>query len=55
MDAFKRWWKGKDSNFRRHKSADLQSAAINHSATLPSEVERIMAVFKSKVKHFLQK
>lgn len=30
-----KWWKGKDSNLRRHKSADLQSAAINRSATLP--------------------
>ena len=29
------WWKGKDSNLRRQKSADLQSAAINHSATFP--------------------
>ncbi len=29
------WWKGEDSNLRTRKRADLQSAAINHSATLP--------------------
>jgi hypothetical protein len=31
----KKWWKGQDSNLRTRKRADLQSAAINHSATLP--------------------
>ncbi len=29
------WWKGVDSNHRTQKRADLQSAAINHSATFP--------------------
>ena len=29
------WWRGLDSNQRRCKPADLQSAAINHSATSP--------------------
>jgi hypothetical protein len=28
-------WRGQGSNLRRHSSADLQSAAINHSATPP--------------------
>ena len=31
------WWKGKDSNFRRLTSTDLQSVAFNHSATLPTQ------------------
>ena len=30
-----KWWKGVDSNHRTQKRADLQSAAINHSATFP--------------------
>ena len=30
-----RWWRGLDSNQRRRTSADLQSAAFNHSATPP--------------------
>src|SRR5579871_3881921 len=29
------WWRGKDSNLRRPKSADLQSAAFDRSATPP--------------------
>ena len=29
------WWAGQDSNLRRLASADLQSAAIGHSATYP--------------------
>ena len=29
------WWRGLDSNQRTRKRADLQSAAINHSATPP--------------------
>ncbi len=29
------WWRGLDSNQRTRKRADLQSAAINHSATSP--------------------
>ena len=31
----KSWWRGLDSNQRTRKRADLQSAAINHSATSP--------------------
>ncbi len=31
----KTWWRGLDSNQRTRKRADLQSAAINHSATPP--------------------
>ena len=33
------WWKGVDSNHRTQKRADLQSAAINHSATFPKILE----------------
>src|SRR5262249_5414532 len=29
------WWRGKDSNLRRHKPADLQSAPFGHSGTSP--------------------
>ncbi len=46
------WWKGKDSNLRTPKRADLQSAAFNHSATLPptgrpdrQQSSRIIAIF----------
>ena len=31
-----RWWRRLDSNQRRHSSADLQSAAIDRSATPPT-------------------
>jgi hypothetical protein len=31
----KKWWKGQDLNLCTLTRADLQSAAINHSATLP--------------------
>jgi hypothetical protein len=34
------WWKGVDSNHRTLARADLQSAAINHSATLPAMLPR---------------
>ena len=33
----KLWWTGKGSNLRRVNSTDLQSVAINHSATCPFE------------------
>ena len=33
------WWRGLDSNQRTRKRADLQSAAINHSATPPQGIE----------------
>ena len=29
------WWRGEDSNLRRHKPADLQSAPFGHSGTSP--------------------
>ena len=29
------WWRGKDLNFRRPKSTDLQSVAFDRSATPP--------------------
>jgi len=31
-----KWWRGKDSNLRRHKSTDLQSVAFDRSATPPN-------------------
>ena len=30
-----KWWAGKDSNLRRRKPADLQSAPFSHSGTYP--------------------
>src|SRR5699024_12493190 len=30
------WWRGRDSNSRTRKGADLQSAAFSHFATPPS-------------------
>ena len=37
FDIFKSWWTGEDSNLRSSQgAADLQSAAINHSATCPT-------------------
>ena len=29
------WWRGEDSNLRRHEPADLQSAPFNHFGTSP--------------------
>ncbi len=29
------WWAGKDSNLRRRKPADLQSALFDHFSTYP--------------------
>lgn len=31
----KKWWRGMDSNHRRHKPTDLQSAPFGHSGTSP--------------------
>jgi hypothetical protein len=33
--AVENWWRGEDSNLRRHKPADLQSAPFGHSGTSP--------------------
>ena len=38
------WWRGLDSNQRTRKRADLQSAAINHSATSPRANRRLCHV-----------
>ena len=34
------WWRGKDSNLRRHKPADLQSAPFGRSGTPPHHGRR---------------
>jgi hypothetical protein len=39
-DHQEKWWKGLDSNQCTLTRADLQSAAFNHSATLPSGSRR---------------
>ncbi len=39
------WWKGLDSNQRTLARADLQSAAINHSATLPAGARLLAGKF----------
>ena len=33
--SLRHWWRGEDSNLRRHKPADLQSAPFGHSGTSP--------------------
>ena len=33
--AMTTWWRGEDSNLRRHEPADLQSAPFNHFGTSP--------------------
>ena len=38
-----KWWKGLDSNQCTLTRADLQSAAFNHSATLPSGLLRTLS------------
>ena len=37
-------WAGLDSNQRRHKPADLQSAPFGHFGTSPRELERAMGI-----------
>ena len=32
------WWRGEDSNLRRHTPADLQSAPFGHSGTSPQQI-----------------
>ena len=38
------WWRGKDSNLRRHKSADLQSAPVGRLGTPPANEPRIFGL-----------
>src|SRR5215475_5811385 len=33
------WWRGKDSNLRRRKPADLQSAPVGRLGTPPGKIE----------------
>src|SRR5215469_6678177 len=37
-----RWWRGKDSNLRRRKPADLQSAPVGRLGTPPQNEPRIV-------------
>lgn len=37
-----RWWRGMDSNHRRRKPTDLQSAPFSHSGTPPSRENEII-------------
>ena len=36
-----KWWREKDLNLRTLARADLQSAAIDHSATSPTELFKL--------------
>src|SRR5205085_3137123 len=38
-----RWWRGKDSNLRRRKPADLQSAPVGRLGTPPQNEPRILS------------
>ena len=44
-----RWW-GMDSNHRRRKPTDLQSAPFSHSGTPPEREIRIIPYFEKSVK-----
>ena len=37
------WWRGKDSNLRRHKPADLQSAPVGRLGTPPRTESRVFS------------
>src|SRR5580765_6625492 len=37
-----KWWRGKDSNLRRRKPADLQSAPVGRLGTPPQNEPRIL-------------
>ncbi len=43
----KLWWAGKDSNLRRPKSADLQSAPVDRLGTYPHIVKSEILISKS--------
>ena len=38
------WWRGEDSNLRRHTPADLQSAPFGHSGTSPHALDALDAL-----------
>ena len=46
------WWRGKDSNLRTPKRADLQSAAIDRSATPPSKPACSLPVTAKRASYF---
>ena len=46
------WWRGKDSNLRRHKPADLQSAPVGRLGTPPANEPRIFGPKSSRVNVF---
>src|SRR5215470_10398086 len=47
------WWRGKDSNLRRRKPADLQSAPVGRLGTPPQNEPRILILRWRGVNAFL--
>ena len=47
------WWRGKDSNLRRRKPADLQSAPVGRLGTPPQNEPRILILRWQGVNAFL--
>src|SRR5262252_3987812 len=47
------WWRGKDSNLRRRKPADLQSAPVGRLGTPPQNEPRIVVLLRRGVNAFL--
>src|SRR5215472_18706542 len=47
------WWRGKDSNLRRRKPADLQSAPVGRLGTPPQNEPRILILLRRGVNAFL--
>src|SRR5215510_5575828 len=43
------WWRGKDSNLRRRKPADLQSAPVGRLGTPPQNEPRILILLRRGV------
>src|SRR5215471_8275448 len=43
------WWRGKDSNLRRRKPADLQSAPVGRLGTPPQNEPRILILLRQGV------
>ena len=39
LNYSRRWWREKDSNLRRHKSADLQSALVGRLSIPPTQAK----------------
>ena len=46
------WWRGEDSNLRRHKPADLQSAPVGRFGTSPFHIVRVARILSQDQEAF---